>query len=79
MEVFNEKETLANFLRNLWAGKLFWLFAKHPPKTYQEAYNRALEQVDIEEQLRIKIEHDEAQLVSRLKKEPPKPAPVRKF
>ena len=41
--VFDERETLANFRRNLWAGKLFRSFAKHPPETYQEAYNRALE------------------------------------
>ena len=60
MGVFNENETLANFRRYLWAGRLFRSFAKHPPKTYQEAYNRALEQVDIEEQLRVKIKHDEA-------------------
>ena len=43
------------------------------------SYNRALEQVDIEEQLRIKIEHDEARLVPRPKKKAPKPAPARKF
>ena len=79
MGVFNEKETLANFRRNLWAGRLFQSFAKHPPETYQEAYNRALEQVDIEEQHRIKIEHDEARLAQRPKKETPKPAPARKF
>ena len=41
--VFVEKETLANFRRNLWAGRLFRSFAKHPPETYQEAYDRALE------------------------------------
>ena len=51
MGVFDKRETLANFRRNLWAGRLFRSFAKHPPETYQEAYNRALEQVDIEEQL----------------------------
>ena len=39
MGVFDEKETLANFRRNLWAGGLFRAFAKHPPETYQEAYN----------------------------------------
>ena len=60
MRVFDEMETLANFRRNLWAGRLFRSFAKHPPETYQEAYNWALEQVNIEEQLRIKVEHDEA-------------------
>ena len=43
MGVFDEKETLANFQRNLWVGRLFRSFAKHPPETYQEAYNRALE------------------------------------
>ena len=37
MGVFAEKETLANFRRNLWAGRLFQLFGKHPPETYQEA------------------------------------------
>ena len=58
--VFAEKETLANFRRNLWAGRLFWSFAMHPPETYQEAYDRALEQVDIDEQLWVKVEHDEA-------------------
>ncbi|KAK0597046.1 hypothetical protein LWI29_021260 [Acer saccharum] len=51
MGVFTEKETLANFRRNLWADRLFRSFAKHPPETYQEAYDRALEQVDIDEQL----------------------------
>ena len=48
MGVFDEKKTLANFWRNLWAGRLFRSFAKHPLEIYQEAYNRALEQVDIE-------------------------------
>ena len=79
MGVFDEKETLANFKRNLWAGRLFRSFAKHPPETYQEAYNRALEQFDIEEQLRIKIEHDEARIVHRPRKEAPKPPPSRRF
>ena len=49
MGVLIEKETLANFRRNLWASRLFWSFAKHPPKTYQETYDRALEHVDINE------------------------------
>ena len=49
MGVFAEKETLANFKRNMWADILFWSFAKHPYKTYQESYDRALEQVDIDE------------------------------
>ena len=49
MGVFTEKETLANFRRNLWVGRLFQSFAKHPLETYQEAYDRALEQVDIDE------------------------------
>ena len=79
MGVFDEKETLANFKRNLWAGRLFCSFAKHPPETYQEAYNRALEQVDIEEQLRIKVEHDEARMVHRPRKEAPKLPPARRF
>ncbi|KAK4857069.1 hypothetical protein QYF36_024221 [Acer negundo] len=34
MGVFDEKETLANFRRNLWPGRLFRSFAKHPPETY---------------------------------------------
>ena len=76
MGVFNEKETLANFRKNLWADRLFRSFAKHPPETYQEAYNRALEQVDIEEKLRIEIEHNEAQLAPRHKNEAPKLAPA---
>ena len=79
MGVFDERETLANFRRNLWAGSLFCSFAKHPPKTYQEAYNRALEQVDIEEQLWIKVEHEEARMVRRPRKETPKPPPARRF
>src|SRR5579862_8226701 len=79
MGVFDERETLANFRRNLWAGRLFHSFAKHPPETYQEAYNMALEQVDIEEQLRIKVEHDEARMVHRPRKEAPKPPPARRF
>ena len=49
MGVFTENETLADFRRNLWASRLFRSFVKHPPKTYQEAYDRALEQVDIDE------------------------------
>ncbi|KAI9157559.1 hypothetical protein LWI28_024396 [Acer negundo] len=79
MRVFDEKETLDNFRRNLWADRLFRSFAKHPTKTYQEAYNRALEQVDIEDQLRIKVRHDEARLASHPKKETPKPVPVKRF
>ena len=70
---------LANFRRNLWAGKLFRSFAKHPPETYQEADNRALEQVDIEKQLQIKVKHDEARLTPRPKKEVSKPAPAKRF
>jgi len=79
MGVFDERETLANFRRNLWMGKLFRSFAKHPPKTYQEAYNRALEQIDIEEQLRVKMDHDESRSVHHSKKEVPKPPPIRRF
>ncbi|KAI9184967.1 hypothetical protein LWI28_002954 [Acer negundo] len=79
MGVFDEKETLANFRRNLWAGRLFRYFAKHPPETYQEAYNRALEQIDIEDQFKIKVEHDKARLVPRSRKETPKPLPVKRF
>ena len=78
MGVFTEKETLANCRRNLWAGRLFRSFAKHPPETYQEAYDKVLEQVDIDEQLRIKVEHDEARTSKRSKKESPKPALVRR-
>ncbi|KAI9182767.1 hypothetical protein LWI28_028702 [Acer negundo] len=65
-------------LQNLWAGRLFLSFAKHPPETYQEAYNRALEHVEIEEQLRIKIEYDEAQSAECPKKEVPKPISTKK-
>ena len=36
------------------------LLSKDKPETYQEAYNRALEQVQLDEQYRIKIEHDES-------------------
>ncbi|KAI9198230.1 hypothetical protein LWI28_012092 [Acer negundo] len=54
-------------------------FRKLPLETYQEAYNRALEQVDIEKHLRIKVEHDEARLAPRPKKEAPKPVPVKRF
>ena len=79
MGVFDEKETLVNFRRNLWVGRLFRSFAKHPPETYQEAYNWALEQVDIEEQLRIKIEHDKARLAPRPKKKVPKPVLAKRF
>ena len=79
MGVFDEKETLANFRRNLWASRLFRSFVKHPPATYQEAYNQALEQVDIKEQLQIKVEHDEARLTPHPKKEAPKPAPIKRF
>ena len=78
MGVFTEKETLANFRRNLWAGRLFRSFAKHSPETYQEAYDRALEQVDIDEQLRIKVEHDEARTSKRSKKESLKSAPTKR-
>ena len=38
-----------------------------------------MEQVDIEEQLRIKVEHDEARIVHRPKKEAPKPPPAKRF
>ena len=79
MGVFAEKETLANFRRNLWAGRLFRSFVKHPPKTYQEAYDRALEQVDIDEQLRVKVKHDKAWSFKWQKKESSKPTPVKKF
>ena len=38
-----------------------------------------MEQVDIEEQLRIKVEHDEARTIHRPRKEAPKPSPARRF
>ena len=60
MGVFAEKETLTNFWKNLWVGKLWRSFSKDKPETYQEAYSRALEQVQLDEQYRIKIEHDES-------------------
>ena len=47
MGVFDKKETLANFWKNLWAGRLFRSFAKHPLETYQEAYNWTLGFMDI--------------------------------
>ncbi|KAK4838740.1 hypothetical protein QYF36_016067 [Acer negundo] len=78
MRVFDEKETLANFRRNLWARRLFRSFAKHPPGTYQEAYDRALKHVDIDEQLRIKVDHDEARSTPHHKKEAHKPAPAKR-
>ena len=43
MGVLAEKETIANFRRNLWADRLFRSFTKHLPEIYQEAYDRALE------------------------------------
>ena len=42
-------------------------FSKDKPETYQEAYSRALEQVQLDEQYHIKIEHDESRSSKRQK------------
>ncbi|KAK2646818.1 hypothetical protein Ddye_022013 [Dipteronia dyeriana] len=44
MVVFVEKKTLTNFRSNLWVGRLFQSFTKHPQKAYQDAYDRTLDQ-----------------------------------
>ena len=62
MVVFAEKETLTNFRKNLWCS-----FSKDKPKTYHEAYSRTLGQVQLNEQYRIKIEHDESRSSKRHK------------
>ena len=67
MWVFAEKETLTNFRKNLWVGKLWHSFSKDKPETYQEAYSRALEQVQLDKQYRIKIKHDESRSSKRHK------------
>ena len=67
MGVFAEKETLTKFRKNLWVGKLWRSFSKDKPETYQEAYSRALEQIQLDEQYRIKIEHDESRSSKRQK------------
>ena len=67
--VFAEKETLTNFRKNLWVGKLWRSFNKDKPETYQEAYSRALEQVQLDEQYRIKIEHNESRSNKRQKRD----------
>ena len=48
-------------------GKLWRSFSKDKPETYQEAYSRALEQIQLDEQYRIKIEHDESRSSKRQK------------
>ncbi|KAK2644274.1 hypothetical protein Ddye_019469 [Dipteronia dyeriana] len=79
MRVFTEKETLANFRRNLWVGKVFRSFAKRPPETYQESYDRALEQIEVDEQVKVKMEYDYIRAVKIQKKEAPKPEQARKI
>ncbi|KAI9153226.1 hypothetical protein LWI28_008001 [Acer negundo] len=45
-------------------------------RSYMEKFHK---EVDIEKQLQIKVEHDEAQLALRPRKETPKPVPVKRF
>ncbi|KAK2633769.1 hypothetical protein Ddye_028561 [Dipteronia dyeriana] len=58
--VFNEKETLMNFWRNLCSGALPESFEEKHPETYKDAFTRAVMQVQKDEKYRLKRELEEA-------------------
>ncbi|KAK2653313.1 hypothetical protein Ddye_013169 [Dipteronia dyeriana] len=53
-------------------------FHKRPPEIYQEAYDPALEQIKVDEQLKVKMEHDDIRAVKWQKKEAPRPEQAQK-
>lgn len=66
--MFGHHHTLTYFEKNMRLEKLWCSFQKHRPLSYEEAYSRALQQIEMDEKCHLKWQKDKVEVMKNREK-----------